>query len=345
MLVNIYHIIKDGHVSEITLKSHTPPTIAKEIADEPIPDLFARIQSELPLEILKRKLVIGVGVGSGRGLYEGLARCGFINFMFMDHDYVEDVNVATQHSTVSEIGKRKVNVLKEHILDINPQANVTAISLKLDDSLSDEGFESLIGEQLITHPTDILICGLTDSFKAQARTANLAMKYGTPYLAAQLYAGGEGGEVYFSYPGVTNNSCPRCALGSRYDAYEAGFQNDVTSNASDFFSSLRMNSIEGKIALMLLMHHEDERSRYSNMLDMVADRNFVQVRMSPFAGEHLGLHVFDRTITPDYGFFDDTVWIPQVPNNEANGFKTCPLCGGTGDLLALKGKIADTREV
>lgn len=106
MLVNTYHIIKDDHVSEITLKSHTPPTIAKEIADEPILDLFARIQSELPLEILKRKLVIGVGVGSGRGLYEGLARCGFINFMFMDHDYVEDVNVATQHSTVSEIGKR-----------------------------------------------------------------------------------------------------------------------------------------------------------------------------------------------------------------------------------------------
>lgn len=69
MLVNTYHITKDGHVSEITLKPHTPPTIAKKIADESIPDLFARIQSELPLEILKRKLVIGVGVGSGRGLY------------------------------------------------------------------------------------------------------------------------------------------------------------------------------------------------------------------------------------------------------------------------------------
>ena len=203
----------------------------------------------------------------------------------------------------------------------------------------------MIGEQLASRPTDILICGMTDSFPAQARTANLAMKYGTPYLAAQLYAQGEGGEVYFSYPGVTNNSCPRCALGSRYDAYEAGFQNNVTSNSSDFFSSLRMNSIEGKIALMLLMYHEDEHSRYNSMLDMVADRNFVQVRMSPFVGEHLGLHVFDRAITPDYGFFDDAVWIPQVPNNEANGFKTCPLCGGTGDLLALKGSIADTREV
>ena len=345
MLINAYHISKDGHVGEMTLRSQPASIAAKQATNEPTPELFARIQSELPSDILKRKLVIGIGAGSGRGFYEGLARCGVGNFLFMDHDYAEDVNIATQHSTVSEIGNRKVNALKDRILDINPQSNVTAVSLKLDDYLSDEGFESLIGERLIAHPTDILICGLTDSFRAQARTANLAMKYGTPYLAAQLYAGGEGGEVYFSYPGVTNNSCPRCTLGSRYDAYEAGFQNNVTSNSSDFFSSLRMNSIEGKIALMLLMYHEDKHSRYSNMLDLVADRNFVQVRMSPFAGEHLGLHVFDRVITPDYSFFDETVWIPQVPNNEANGFKTCPLCGGTGDLLALKGSIKDTREV
>lgn len=64
MLVNTYHITKDGHVSGITLKSHTPPTIAKENADKPIPDLFARIQSELSLDILSRKLVIGIGVGT-----------------------------------------------------------------------------------------------------------------------------------------------------------------------------------------------------------------------------------------------------------------------------------------
>lgn len=345
MLVSTYRISRNGRVSEMTLRPPASPATSTQTVNEPKLDLFARIQQELPEEVLNQKLVIGVGVGSGRGLYEGLARCGVSNFLLIDHDYAEDVNVATQHSVVSENGKRKVNVTKERILDINPKAHVTAASLKLDDRFSDKDFESLVGKKLVNDPTDILICGLTDSFPAQSRTANLAMKYGTPYLAAQLYAGGEGGEVYFSYPGVTNNSCPRCALGSRYDAYEAGFHNNVTSNASDYFSSLRMNAIEGKIALMLLMYHEDERSRYSNMLDMVADRNFVQVRMSPFAGDHLGLHVFDRTITPDYGFFDDTVWIPQVPNNEANGFKTCPLCGGTGDLQALKGSIADTREV
>ena len=199
---------------------------------------------------------------------------------------------------------------------------------------------SPVVEQLSGEVQDVKFVGLDVD-----DSERLAMKYGTPYLAAQLYAGGEGGEVYFSYPGVTNNSCPRCALSSRYEAYEAGFQNDVTSDSSDYFSSLRMNSIEGKIALMLLMYHEDDRSRYNKMLDKVADRNFVQIRMSPFVGEHLGLHVFDRAMAHNYSFFDESVWIPQVPNNEANGYKKCPLCGGTGDLLALKGTIADTREV
>ena len=46
MLVNTYHIAKNGHVSEMTLKPHTPPTTAKQISDEPTPDLFAHVFSQ-----------------------------------------------------------------------------------------------------------------------------------------------------------------------------------------------------------------------------------------------------------------------------------------------------------
>jgi hypothetical protein len=42
-------------------------------------------------------------------------------------------------------------------------------------------------------------------------------------------------------------------------------------------------------------------------------------------------------------FFDETVWIPQTPNDGTDGAPYCPLCHGTGDLLALKGKTRDTR--
>jgi hypothetical protein len=94
---------------------------------------------------------------------------------------------------------------------------------------------------------------------------------------------------------------------------------------------------------MLLLYHEDATCRYNDMLDRVADRKFVLVRMSPLAGSELGLDVFDDAIGGDCTFFDETLWIPQTPNNGGDGKPVCPLCGGTEDLLTLKGTITDTR--
>ena len=94
---------------------------------------------------------------------------------------------------------------------------------------------------------------------------------------------------------------------------------------------------------MLLLYHEDSNCAYNNMLDEVANRNFVMIRMSPLADSALGIGIFHGAVRADSGFFDETVWIHQTPNNEANGYTTCPLCGGTGNLLSLRGKIRDTR--
>lgn len=339
-----YSIENNSAVKKLSLAVNDNAT-NRTLVSHPVDIRFTRVSKLYPPDAFKNKEVIIFGVGGGRGLAELLARSGVERFYLFDHDKVEMPNIASQLVFSSEFGQYKVSAVKQSILDINPNASVTAIPRKLDDQISDENFEGMIGDKLFSNPTDVLICGCTDSFPAQARSAALAMKYGTPYLAGQLYAGGEGGEVYFSYPGVTNSSCPRCALSSRYEAYAHGYQNNVTSESSPIFASFRMNAIEGQIAMMLLMYHEGQGYRYSDMLDAVADRNFVQVRISPYVGIHLGLKVFDRAMNSGYSFFDETVWIPQIPNNEANGYKPCPLCGGTGNLLALKNHIVDTREV
>ena len=274
---------------------------------------------------------------------EDLARSGLGAFILIDPDIVSATNIASSGFYITDIGRSKVDVAAERIHNINPDAGIITINRKLDDCFLDEEIEEALGQNLFLKPLNLLICGCTDSFSAQVRAANLAIKYGTPYLAAQLYAGGEAAEIYFSYPGVTNSSCPRCALSSRYEAYENGFKNNVTSEAAPIFATDRLNSLKGQVALMLLLYHEDEHCRFSTMLDQVADRNFLQINMSPTAKEHLNLHIFENDMNPEFAFFDETVWIPQVPNNVKNGFKTCPLCGGTGDLLALKGKIEDSR--
>ena len=89
---------------------------------------------------------------------------------------------------------------------------------------------------------------------------------------------------------------------------------------------------------MLLLYRESESSPYYELLDQVADRNFVMIRMRPDAGNTLHIGIFDEAFSgKELCFFDETVWIPQTPNED------CPLCGGAPDLTALKGKLRDTR--
>ena len=68
--------------------------------------------------------VFGLG-GVGSYVCEGLARCGLGNFILVDFDKVDKSNINRQLiATVNTIGKYKVDLMRERILQINPDANV-----------------------------------------------------------------------------------------------------------------------------------------------------------------------------------------------------------------------------
>ena len=68
--------------------------------------------------------VFGIG-GVGSFVVEGLARAGISNFILVDNDTISISNINRQiHATFSTIGKDKVEVMKERILDINPSATI-----------------------------------------------------------------------------------------------------------------------------------------------------------------------------------------------------------------------------
>ncbi len=68
--------------------------------------------------------VFGVG-GVGGYVVEALARSGVSNFVLVDKDTVSVSNINRQIIALqSTVGKAKVNVLKDRVRDINPQANV-----------------------------------------------------------------------------------------------------------------------------------------------------------------------------------------------------------------------------
>ncbi len=71
-----------------------------------------------------RVAIFGIG-GVGSFVVEGLARAGIGNFILIDKDDIDLTNLNRQIiATHRTIGKPKVEVAKERILDINPNANV-----------------------------------------------------------------------------------------------------------------------------------------------------------------------------------------------------------------------------
>ncbi len=80
------------------------------------------------MQILARSRVIVFGVGGvGGHAVEGLVRSGIGAIDVVDHDLVSITNINRQiialHST---LGRPKVDVVRERMLDINPQLNITA---------------------------------------------------------------------------------------------------------------------------------------------------------------------------------------------------------------------------
>ncbi len=75
----------------------------------------------------KRVIIFGVG-GVGSWCAESLVRSGIEQLTIVDSDRVCMTNVNRQlMATMKTVGKVKVDVLKERLLDINPAANITAI--------------------------------------------------------------------------------------------------------------------------------------------------------------------------------------------------------------------------
>ena len=81
------------------------------------------------LEKLKNSRVAVFGIGGvGTFVVEGLARSGVGHFVLVDDDLICLTNLNRQiHATRKTIGKVKVEVMKERILEINPNAEVEAI--------------------------------------------------------------------------------------------------------------------------------------------------------------------------------------------------------------------------
>ena len=82
------------------------------------------------IEKLKQAKVAVFGIGGvGSYVVEGLARAGLGNFILVDKDIVDVTNINRQIiATTKTVGKLKVEVAKQRILEINPSAKIETYS-------------------------------------------------------------------------------------------------------------------------------------------------------------------------------------------------------------------------
>ncbi len=94
---------------------------------------FSRTERVLGEEKLKKLansnvMVFGVG-GVGGHCIEALVRMGIENITVVDGDTIDITNINRQLiATQSTVGRAKVEVIKERLLDINPNANIKTIN-------------------------------------------------------------------------------------------------------------------------------------------------------------------------------------------------------------------------
>lgn len=265
---------------------------------------YERVESCLPLEHLSNCIVVGIGCGGAREFYIDMARMGVKNFVLIDGDEVSITNISSQNVYLSEIGTKKVQVIGERIKQINPEINVDLYPIMLDDSLDD----SWIEEHIINKykEKNIIICGFTDSFFAQARIANIAVKYKLPLITAQHHQYGETSEIVYWYPDVSK-ATPRSVLQQRYKAFENCYKNTVTSDGSPIFNTVRLNALCEKIAIGMLLYSQNKYNQYCHFLLNKPNSNLILIRQNTLLGSS---STFVTSFNGNAAsLFDDPIWI------------------------------------
>lgn len=97
-----------------------------------MPDAFSRermLLGEAAVQRLRESHVIVFGLGGvGSFAVEALARAGVGELTLVDHDTISITNLNRQlYALHSTLGRRKVDVARERVRDINPDCNVHVI--------------------------------------------------------------------------------------------------------------------------------------------------------------------------------------------------------------------------
>jgi molybdopterin/thiamine biosynthesis adenylyltransferase len=179
-------------------------------------DVFDRVRGIFETDVLRDSGVAILGLGSGGSfIARELAKAGVGRFFILDHDRLEVANVARHECGLSEVGRLKVNAMRERIRDINPAAEISVSTERLTG-------ETKSSVQAAIKDAEVpLVIGATDNRESRLLTNRMCLQSKTPLILGGVYRRAYGGVVQRVIPDLT--PCYQCyvqALPNQADDFE-----------------------------------------------------------------------------------------------------------------------------
>jgi molybdopterin/thiamine biosynthesis adenylyltransferase len=177
---------------------------ARQVQAVPVQEeLFSRVHGLYETDVLKTQTALIIGVGSGGSTIAiELAKAGVGNFILVDHDRLEIVNVVRHVCGISDLGRFKTKAVRDLILEKNPFANVETHQEKCD-----WNWRSQL-EQLVKRANIVFCC--TDNRPSRMLVNEVTVAQHRTCIYGGTFRRAYGGQVLRVIPGQT--MCYQCFI-------------------------------------------------------------------------------------------------------------------------------------
>jgi molybdopterin/thiamine biosynthesis adenylyltransferase len=305
-------------------------------AEEPVeislvevqPALATRRAAILETDLLRDKSVLCIGLGTG-GAHSAieLAKCGVGKFTLVDRDRLSVGNVVRHPGGVSQVGRYKVNVLRDLIREKNPDARVEVLPEQVTFATQDR-IKELIAQ------ANVVICG-TDNRPSKLLINKLCVDANVVAIYGGAFRRAYGGQVLRVRP--RQSPCHECfvdvmpeessdlEISTAVDAAEIAYSDRPVAVEPGL--SLDVLPIANMVAKLALLELVSDTSSSLKMLQRDFDAPWYLWLNRPEPGTQyanwppLSESSDEMTINRWYGIYFD-----REPG--------CPVCGGFFSVVA-----------
>ena len=279
-----------------------------------VTNLFSRNTGLLESSIMLDKRAVLVGCGSvGSFVAMELARSGVGKFVLCDTDTLEIHNICRHQCGYSDLGRYKVDAVKDKILNINPNAEVITYRSTIQRVPEDE-LLPLMGR-------DTIIIGGGDNRASADWACKLAIRTDSTFVATCCWTRAFAGEIFYWASGK-NLSCYHCAFSGliddeRPESHATYFGSDEEKEKLSFEPGVAVDIdfvtiIAVKLALDLL--NRDNPNYTPRVIDNLRQYTWVcNTNSTRIGGERAGIFSYPLQITRNLTVHKDD---------------NCPFCGG-----------------